>query len=203
MLRSFLLFCILWIVVPSIQAQDYYYKTYDVDILVKTDGALEVTETMEVHFNEERRGIIRSIPVIYQLRPLPAGEEQAFRPAGGASYRLIMKDVDVPGDPFIVYDESYYKKIRIGDPTVYHKGDKNYTLKYTVFGAFNEFDDRVELVWNVMGDEHETYTREATFRLRFEEALNFEPSDILILGGRRGESKDIADYQVSSRIDQR
>lgn len=47
------------------QAQDFIIDHFAVDIAIQQDGSLQIEETIEVDFNERRRGIFRTIPERY------------------------------------------------------------------------------------------------------------------------------------------
>ena len=90
----------------------YYIKNYHVDIVANDDRTFDITETIDVFFNEERRGIIRNIDLY-----------------GAAEELWFADEVKVTGAPFI--DEGN-GLIKIGDADAYVEGDKRYIIEYTL-----------------------------------------------------------------------
>ncbi len=147
---------------------DYVINSFDVDIEVRPDGSLRVTEVISVEFLNDRRGIFRVIPVRYGLNPddlrieLPEGR----RP--DEYYRAIdLSDIDVSSptapDETLIERPNRFEgtnlRIRIGEEDTYIRGQHTYRIAYTVEGALNEFDEHDELVWNATGDEWDTLMR--------------------------------------------
>ncbi len=128
---------------------------------------MDVTERIEVTFNEARRGIFRYIPVQYD-----AGH--------GFNRGIFLKGIGV-------FDESGARQttqvkkdamnvfIRIGDADIYLPPGtrKTYVITYTVYGMLNWFDKDavwdpwVELYWNITGDQWDAPMRRVSFEVEF------------------------------------
>jgi hypothetical protein len=121
-------------------------RSYDVDLDIRRDGRLGVTEVIAYDFGpNDRHGIERRIPV-------------RFRYDGTHDREYPLSDVHVMIDragpaPWEGSDDGAYHVIRIGDPDKTVTGLHTYTISYTVRGALNGFRDHVELYWNIVGDE--------------------------------------------------
>jgi hypothetical protein len=120
--------------------------SFDREVEVATDGTLDVTETIEVSFDEERRGIFRDLP-----RDGPRG-------AGTVAYTAVRVDEGSDADPWPFTLESTDDgefRIRVGDPVVWlAPGDYTYRFRYAIDGlAFrSERDpDRVQVRLDVPG----------------------------------------------------
>jgi len=112
-------------------------------IAIQHDGSLLVTEHIDVTFDEERRGIIRDIPVRYE-----------YDDENDRVYRLrVISVTDSQGrpHPYRIDSESPIYSIRIGDPDVFLRGSVTYVISYEIDGALNAFANHYELYWNVTG----------------------------------------------------
>ena len=98
----------------SIAQEAFTIKHYNIDLKVNKDASLDFTETIDVHFTEQRHGIIRSIKYKYEMQKLPEGMEQADRQLTGKGYtRLIFENIKVPGDEFSVNKDGDFTNIKI------------------------------------------------------------------------------------------
>ena len=142
----FIIICASFVFAPSTMAQNYseVITSFDVDIRVSEDNKAVVTESILYDFGaNERRGIIREIPIVYTLAE------------GDVSLDLTVIGVtDELGNPQPFVEEGYYyKSIRIGDPDIYITGAHWYVITYIVENIVNGFDSHDELYWNVTGNE--------------------------------------------------
>jgi uncharacterized membrane protein YgcG len=145
----------------------YVIDEFDVEIDLRKDATMTVTERIAVTFNQERRGIFRTIPVDYDAR--------------FSLNRRVLLDVksvtDERGTPYtkLVTREGEYVKIRIGDENIFLPAGtkRTYVITYTAIGMVNWFEKGhdwepyAELYWNVTGDEWDTAIRTSRLRLRF------------------------------------
>ena len=175
-------------------AEAFVIRNYSIDIQLNSDGSFEVVEKLTVDFTEARRGIIRSIPVRYAV--WNTGGEQAIREHDQGVYEILLREIDVPGDPFQVFDEGDYVNIRIGDPDVTIEGRKEYEIRYRVWGALNQFQDRVEFSWNLIGTEWATSIDQVQFRLRFPKAVDLSRDDVILYTGQRGAQEQQATFDL-------
>ncbi|HET7115460.1 MAG TPA: DUF2207 domain-containing protein [Hanamia sp.] len=158
-------------------------KHYSVNVKVNKDASLDISEIIEVHFNEERHGIIRKIPFKYKVQPLPSGTEKANRQLESGGYtRTIIEDIQVPGWKFDVSTSGDYKNIKIGSSNKYVNGDQKYLITYRVLNAINFFQDHSELYFNLIGDQWNTTITSADFRVELYNALPETPSYFIATG---------------------
>jgi YD repeat-containing protein len=121
-------------------------QRFHADIAIQPDGALAITESIDVDFrNLDKHGIFREIPVRYghsntqdRLYELAV---TSVRDAAGRAWRY---EVEWNGAN---------RRIRIGDPDRTVRGPQTYRLTYTVRGALNAFEQHDELYWNVNGPD--------------------------------------------------
>lgn len=159
----------------SAYAEDdgYYIKKMDVNVDVNDKREFKITETIDVYFNEERHGIIRSIPTSTRLE----------------DYNI--KDVSVEGAPYEVED-SFDMKIRIGDEDETISGDKTYKITYTIVNYNEEKPEGDYIYFNVLGDQWDTKIENFTSTITYPKEANLEK--INITDGEYG-SKDSKNVQ--------
>lgn len=126
--------------------QAFTITDFDRSVEVVTDGTLAVTETIDVTFHEERRGIFRDLP-----RDGPRG-------GGTVTYRDVQVDRGDSEQPwnFVVETaDNGDARIRIGEAATFlTPGDYTYRLRYVIDGlAFRSERDpsRVQVRLDVPG----------------------------------------------------
>ena len=138
------------------QTGDEAIRSYDVQIEVRPDDSLRITETIVYDFGAaEHHGIFRDVPT-----------RLAFNDRYDRVYPLHVESVTASGDTPAQYDVSDeaggITRIKIGDPDRTITGVHTYTIVYTVASAMNGFDDHDELYWNAVGDEWDVPVQNAT-----------------------------------------
>ena len=145
------------LVAPGARAQSFEtIDSYDIRIVVQTDGSMRITETIAYDFGpSERHGILRRIPT-----------RLAYDDRYDRVYRLTVESVGATegaSADFEVSDEpGGITQIRIGDPDSTVSGQHTYCIVYVVQGAMNGFGDHDELYWNAIGDEWDVTVQSAT-----------------------------------------
>lgn len=154
----------------------YQIDAYNVEMSLSSDSIINITERLDVTFNESRRGIFRTIPYVLPGR-------------SGLTRSVTLDSISV-GDgtgtsvQTKITREGGNVKIRIGDPDVFLvPGTKRtYTIQYRIIGAINWFEagddwrDAAEMYWNIIGNEWDTSIDNFTFSITFPEAKN--PKDV-------------------------
>jgi uncharacterized membrane protein YgcG len=144
---------------PAAADEGWVITRFAADIEIGHDGALHVTEAIDVDFGTlQRHGIIRRIPVRYRW------DDTHVR-----VYRLAVRSVtDVAGRP-VTYEtaaEGAHVAIKIGDPDAFVSGARGYRIAYDVAGVLNAFAARDELFWNVNGGDTDVPTRSVVATVR-------------------------------------
>lgn len=115
-------------------------NTYDV----------KLQEDLQVHFSEEKRGIIRAIP--YNSQPIDWEQSPLYYESA------TVTDFNDQALPFVDYHEYDYFNVRIGDSEVYLLGPQNYRLNFDISnGMWRYFSDYAEIYWNAIGNEWPVY----------------------------------------------
>jgi predicted membrane protein DUF2207 len=120
---------------------------YDVEIQIRANGTLLISETIDYDFGTAlHHGIYRDIPT--RLR---------YDDRNDRVYRLDVVSVSATGGAADEYDledaGGGVTRIKIGDPDREIDGRHTYTITYTVEAALNGFADHDELYWNAIGDQ--------------------------------------------------
>jgi hypothetical protein len=144
-LRALLLLLTLLFSVPALAEEAI--TSFATDITLRTDGSVEVTETIAVRSerNEIRRGIFRDIPTL-----LVNPDNSRLR----SDLNVIDVKRDGRAEPYTLEGlDAGFKRIRIGDPDVFlPDGAHTYTIRYTMTRMGRSFADHDELFWNATGN---------------------------------------------------
>jgi len=133
----------------------YYFTHYDVNINVREDNTLEVTEKIDAYFNEERHGIYRTIPTLNTVR----------RADGTVtSIRARVKDIRV-SENYSVDRDLDYCSIQIGEEDSTVTGDHSYTISYQYILGEDKNEGFDEFYYNIIGDRWDTYIDEVSFTI--------------------------------------
>ncbi len=150
------------------QGLNWDIDSFDVDVNIRADGTIEVTETIVADFTRERhRGIYRNIPYSYRRH--------------GTSFKLridVKSVVDEAGDahPYTTSRKGGRLNIRIGDPNVWHTETMTYRITYHVQRAMLRFSTHDELYFNVTGTEWAVPIQRASCTVRLPDTV---PTDEL------------------------
>ena len=122
-------------------------RSYDVQIEIRTDDSIRVTETIVYDFGStQHHGIFRDVPTTY-----------AFDDRYDRVTPLHVESVAASSGTPTQYDVSGISggmtEIKIGDPDKTITGVHTYRIVYTVDHVLNGFRDHDELYWNAIGDE--------------------------------------------------
>lgn len=126
--------------IPEATAPFEHISSFDARIEVRTDRSIRVTETIRYDFgSEQRRGIYRDIPYVYDKGEMEIAVESVTDDSGKAwNY-----DVSRQGG---------FVRIKVGEANTYLTGEHTYVITYVAREAIQFFSDHDELYWNVTGD---------------------------------------------------
>jgi uncharacterized membrane protein YgcG len=120
-------------------------RSYDVDVGIRPDGSLDVTERITVHADGQqiRRGIYRDFPTRY-----------SDRYGNRVRVDLQVLGVERNGSPEPWFTERMSNGVRINtgnDDFLPVPADYTYTLRYHTTRQLGFFQDHDELYWNAIG----------------------------------------------------
>lgn len=161
-----LLFLISCLVVPAhaepISGYDYYIQDYHVDATYHDNNTVDLTETIEVYFDQPHHGIYRSI------------DTTAFVNRGEVmEYQFLVKNAEVKNAPFEVSGDNGFT-LQIGDPDRYVQGKQTYEISYTLVIPDDRIEDSDFLFYSVLGSGWEVPIRQFSFQINFEKPLSEE-----------------------------
>ena len=131
----------------------YEITSYDVQTVIGEDNVYDITETIHVHFTEQKHGIYRGIPVNTVFE----------RDSGDTLVKSWVTNVRVEGYDYSVSREYGYVNIRIGDPDELITGDHTYRISYKLHFGDDGMADSDEVYYNIIGNEWTSMTDSLTF----------------------------------------
>ncbi len=191
MKKLFAIIIISFYIIGRTTAQEYFtISNYTINVKVNKNASLDIAEKINVHFTEQRHGIIRKIPYKYKLQPLPAGVQQAERQMQSGGYtRTIIEDINVQGFKYEVSTSGDYKLIKIGSADKYVNGDQQYIITYRVLNAINFFKDHAEIYFNLVGDQWATTIANVNFTVELPEPIT-DTSNYFVATGSTGSKEN-------------
>ncbi len=176
----------------SAQAQEAFtIQNYDVKVKVNKDASVNITETIDVNFTEEKHGILRTFLYKYGIDELPEGREKADQQlVSGNKIRLIIKDVKVKNHKYEEFTKGDLINIRIGDKDKYISGHQQYIISYTVLNSINFFENYSEFYFNLVGLQWNTTIDKVNFSIELYDLLPSRPV-FFIATGSSGSKENI------------
>ncbi len=121
---------------PAFAQEAFEIDEFRTEIYMHENGALTVTEIIDVTFSEKRHGIYRDIQT-----------------EGIRIEVLSVKNGTGKNRPYQQQNITNGLRLKIGDPDVYVNGEQTYKIAYNVQNALRFFPDHDELYWNATGNE--------------------------------------------------
>ena len=133
----------------------YVIDAFDVHMVVKENNEMEITENIKFVLNEPLHGIYRTLP----------RKNHLYR-QDGTDDKMLARVKDVEADDLYdvrEWNDSY--QILIGDPSIWIKGEKTYTIKYTYQLGPDPLEGKDELYFNLLGPYWETWIGNISFTI--------------------------------------
>ena len=177
------LLLILFLLVPSFAFADEAIEVKRIDVTMDIDSSntYHVTETIDINFVMQRRGLIRDIP-------------RNFYGYNHDIENLSVTDENGRPHPFQATTRGSLLEVRIGDPDTYLIGPVTYVIKYSfVMGADrnSEFD---QVYWNMIGNDWTSPVEATSFRVTL--PMPFDDATLNVTRGYSG-SVEKAEWTVS------
>lgn len=142
-------------------AEAFNINAFDINMTVYEDNSYLVVETVNVDFQEQRHGIIRSLPL------------RTYR-----GKRASISNVNVQGHKFSTDRVSGNLEIKIGDPNAYAADSEQYIISYLYTIGDDGLKDMDELYWNLIGLDWDCTISNVTFTINMpkpfvDDRLNF------------------------------
>lgn len=189
-LYRFALLLALWHAPAALAAERIL--SFDSDIVVHRDGAMTVTESIQVRSEQQqiKRGIYRDFPTRYET------------PYGTVSvgFEVLMIERDGRLEPYHTEQRSNGVRVYIGDKNrILPPGQYRYTIRYRTDRQLGFFDDHDELYWNVTGNGWEFPIDNATARVTLPAGLSVDPDSLEAYTGYQGDKG--RDYHADVNAD--
>lgn len=132
-------------------AESFVIDNYMVDMTIKDNGSLAITETIDVQFSESRHGIERLLPQRYRYDDT---RDEIV------DYSDITSNVTKS-----TYTEWSDLVLRLWDADRYVDGSQQYIISYTASPWVKQYSWWQELYWNLIGTQWWVPIRQVTFRV--------------------------------------
>lgn len=162
-LFSLLLLCLtLCVIFPSVKAQEAFtINHFDVELDVKNNGEIHVTQTLQVNFHESRHGIYFDIPTLYDMEWNIDGNIVKKR------YHFPVSQIEVGNNvKYEVESQSKGKRIIIGDEDTLVYGPQTYQIKYVMETKDLGLGGRQMLYQNLISPAWDTTIESASFEIK-------------------------------------
>lgn len=163
----------------------YDITAYDIEMNVLENNTLQITERIDVHFNEYRHGIYRVIPTTSTIK-------RADGTTG--TIKALVKHVKV-NDNFSTELGGGEYTLKIGDEDRTVIGNKSYTITYDYVMGQDINSGFDELYYNIIGNGWETTISNVTFTINMPK--DFDPA---LLGFSTGEYGTVGTNDVPYEV---
>ena len=148
--------CLLPNRVDAITRDDgYTINNYDIIIKVKENNVLDITENINVNFNESRHGIYRTIPLFNTITRLD----------GTTSKNKVQITNIKVNEPYTKSIQNGKLNLQIGDPDRTITGPKTYSIHYDYNLGKDPSKDYDELYFNLIGNEWDANINKVNFTI--------------------------------------
>ena len=208
-ISKFLLFILIsiFLFIPSVNAEEvshctttdcvnkiyhsnepYEIMNYDVNMKVNEDNSYDVTEKIDVYFNEERHGIKRTLPLTNKV--MSDDGERKVRA------KITHESVN---EPYMVSYENNDMILKIGSSNDMVTGLKEYVIKYTYSIGMDKLKDKDEFYYNIVGTNWNTLIDKATFTIDMPKKFDGVPGFSVGSYGTSGYDEGLLKYNVDGK----
>ena len=168
---------------------DYTIDKYDINMVVNENNTFDITETITAHYNVEKHGILRNLPLRNEIVRLD-----------GTTSRNRAKVSNISVDSkYTAYKENGNYVIKIGDANETMTGDATYVIKYNYNIGEDPSKDYDELYFNLIGTGWDTVIGNVTFNIVMPK--EFDSSKLGFSKGFKGSTNnDGIKYSVSDNV---
>lgn len=188
----------------------FYYKNFRVDAVVHQDNVWDITETIDVFFEEPRHGIYRYIPTKFSLQHDVSQDEgnepqviqgQVVQDWQTFNYRSKVKGIKVEGGDYTTEDSDENNcVIRIGSEWHEVTGDHRYVIHYKYVYREDRRPNYDYIFHTILGTDFGERIENFSFKIEFEKPL---PADVQkrleVYSGVYGSTKNaVEDLQIKA-----
>lgn len=170
-------------------AEAFTIEDYHVELTVNEDGLVEVTETMNVHFDYKRHGVYFDIPTRYKMN-WDIDSRNVKR-----EYYLPVTDVNVlSGQNYEIEEQSDGVRIVIGSQFAYANEYETYIVSYDLQLRDLGLDGRQMFYYNLIGS-WDTVIKNYSFEIHFPK--EFDASEMEFYLGANPDNKQYVESEVT------
>lgn len=155
---AILFLSLLFMVQPvNAETEAFVIDHHEVELNVLENGQIDVVETLNVTFSEQRHGLYIDLPTVHQMKFTLDGQEINRR------YHFPISNIKVQEHPYAIDSQSNGVRIKIGDADKYVNGSVNYTFSYRIKTMDLGLKGKQLLYINLISDKWNTDTKASSF----------------------------------------
>lgn len=176
----------------------YYYKNIEMNIVVHDDNTYTVTEGLDVYFNEEKHGIIRSLPETFSVKLY----NDFLKEDVEYNYLTPIKWMKVDGAKYSLDSDSNVTEIKIGDADKTVIGDVHYDISYKYDFGDDRYPDFDLFYYNIIGTQYNTSVDKLDFSITFEKDTDLSKFELYVIekSGTVIENIDVNENTISGTV---
>lgn len=172
-------------------AENFYITDYYINLDVKENRDVVITEDIGVYFTSHSHGIYRTIPTRTYMF-YEKGEKKLLK--------AKISDIQV-SESYTIQPSMMSTIIKIGDPVAYVYGPKHYKIKYTYSLGVDPLKDQDEFYFNIIGTQWNTSINNVKFKITLPkpyEELNKTTGFSMGVFSNRGYDPNYLKYVISN-----
>ena len=157
----------------------YEIKNFNITAKLKKDGTVDVLESVQAYFTQEKHGIYRYLPLQTTV--------------WNRIYSIDYNNVDVIGDIFVATSDDKEMSIKIGEESKTVKWLKNYPISYSAYGLVNDYSTKwdIQLYWDLIRGGFDSRVKNVKLELTLPKLYaTITSSDVLITVGDKTYTAD-------------
>ena len=174
----------------SKESTNYEYRNMNIVAKIADDGTIDVLENLWVYFNKQQHGIIRSLPLSYEV--------------SDKTYGLLIDNIDVAWESYVATTDGTGIYIKIWDEKKYVRWLQNYSILYSIYWLINDYSNRGEnqLYWDIVPNGFDAKIKNVTAELIFPKPYpELRTEDVLITVNGRTATADNFNWEVKLSSD--
>ena len=169
---------------------EYEYRNMNIVAKIAEDGTIDVLENLTTYFNKQKHGIIRSLPLSFEV--------------SDKTYGLLIDNIDVAWESYVATTDGTGIYIKIWDEKKYVSWVKNYSILYSIYWLINDYSNRGEnqLYWDIVPDGFDAKIKNVTAEIIFPKSYpELRTEDVLITVNGRTSTADNFNWEVKVSSD--
>jgi len=159
-----------------LSAQDFTINTYDIDLIVNSDGSIHVQEDIQVSFDKKKRGIYRTIPTRYKK--------------DGNNVKLGIENIFVEDHKSKIRWKNGVVEIRIGSSDIFVEGTQDYQIRYTIQNGIQAYENNQELYCDLTGNDWQAEIQKINYKIHLPKSIGLQTGDLKATTGYKNKLTD-------------